>query len=108
DHVPVRGFLRNVVGFFEDEGVALVQTAQHFFNPDPFERNLNLTGRIAPEQTFFYHVIQPGNDFWNSAFFCGSCAVLRRTALDAIGRSTTPTLTDDDHATPTPHSRRPR
>jgi cellulose synthase (UDP-forming) len=44
DHVPVRGFLRQTVGFFDDARVALVQTAQHFFNADPFERNLKLSG----------------------------------------------------------------
>jgi cellulose synthase (UDP-forming) len=97
DHVPVRGFLRKMVGFFEDERVALAQSAQHFLNPDPYERNLNLQGRIAPEQTFFYHVIQPGNDFWNSAFFCGSCAVLRRSAIESIGGFKVQTVTEDAH-----------
>jgi cellulose synthase (UDP-forming) len=105
DHVPVRGFLRNVVGFFADESVGLVQTAQHFFNPDPYERNLNLEGRIAPEQTFFYHVIQPGNDFWNSAFFCGSCAVLRRSAIESIGGFKVMTVTEDAHTALELHSR---
>jgi len=105
DHVPVRGFLRKTVGFFEDPRVALVQAAQHFFNPDPYERNLNLQGRIAPEQTFFYHVIQPGNDFWNSAFFCGSCAVLRRTALASIGGFKVQTVTEDAHTALELHSR---
>jgi cellulose synthase (UDP-forming) len=105
DHVPVRGFLDKTVGFFEDGRVALVQTAQHFFNPDPFERNLGLTARIPPEQSFFYHVIQPGNDFWNSAFFCGSCAVLRRSALDAIGGFRTRTVTEDAHTSLELHAR---
>lgn len=105
DHIPVRGFLQKVVGFFEDEKVALVQTAQHFFNPDPYERNLKLTGRIAPEQTFFYHVIQRGNDFWNAAFFCGSCAVLRRTALMQIGGVQTQTVTEDAHTALVLHAR---
>jgi cellulose synthase (UDP-forming) len=105
DHVPVRGFLRKTVGFFEDPRVALVQAAQHFFNPDPYERNLNLQGRIAPEQTFFYHVIQPGNDFWNSAFFCGSCAVLRRTAIASIGGFKVETVTEDAHTALELHSR---
>jgi cellulose synthase (UDP-forming) len=105
DHVPVRGFLKKTVGFFEDGKVALVQAAQHFFNPDPYERNLKLTGRIAPEQTFFYHVIQPGNDFWNSAFFCGSCAVLRRSAIRAIGGFRTDTVTEDAHTALELHSR---
>src|SRR4030095_9661810 len=31
DHVPVRGFLNKTVGFFGDDRVALVHTAQHFF-----------------------------------------------------------------------------
>jgi cellulose synthase (UDP-forming) len=97
DHVPVRGFLEKTIGFFEDARVALVQTAQHFFNPDPFERNLRLTGSMPPEQTFFYHVVQPGNDFWNSAFFCGSCAVLRRSAVRKIGGFKTGSVTEDVH-----------
>jgi cellulose synthase (UDP-forming) len=105
DHVPVRTFLTETAGFFEDPRVALVQTAQHFFNPDPFERNLGLTERIPPEQTFFYHVVQPGNDFWNSAFFCGSCAVLRRSALVAIGGFRTRTVTEDAHTSLALHAR---
>jgi cellulose synthase (UDP-forming) len=105
DHVPVRGFLRNIVGFFEDRKVGLVQSAQHFFNPDPYERNLNLEGRIAPEQTFFYHVIQPGNDFWNSAFFCGSCAVVRRSAIESIGGFRVKTVTEDAHTALELHAR---
>ncbi len=105
DHVPVRSFLAETTGYFEDARVALVQTAQHFFNPDPFERNLGLTDRIPPEQTFFYHVVQPGNDFWNSAFFCGSCAVLRRSALVAIGGFRTRTVTEDAHTSLALHAR---
>ena len=105
DHVPVRGFLRHTVGFFSDAKVALVQTAQHFFNPDPYERNLKLTHRIPPEQHFFYHVIQCGNDFWNSAFFCGSCAVLRRSAIESIGGIKTETVTEDAHTAMELHAR---
>jgi cellulose synthase (UDP-forming) len=97
DHVPVRSFLAKTAGFFANPKLGLVQTAQHFYNPDPYERNLNLTGRVAPEQNFFYHVIQPGNDFWNAAFFCGSCAVLRRSALDSVGGFRTRTVTEDSH-----------
>jgi len=105
DHVPVRSFLRNTVGFFADAKVALVQTAQHFFNPDPFERNLKLSGRIPPEQHFFYHVIQCGNEFWNSAFFCGSCAVLRRSAIESIGGIRVETVTEDAHTAMELHAR---
>ena len=85
DHAPVRSFLTQTVGFFlENERLALVQTPHHFINPDPFVRNLYLEDRVPPEQHLFYHGIQLGNDFWNSAFFCGSCAVIRREALDEV------------------------
>ena len=41
--------------------------------------------------------MQDGNDFWNAAFFCGSCAVLRRSALDEIGGIAVETVTEDAH-----------
>ena len=98
DHVPVEDFLENTVGFFlDDPKCALVQTPHHFYNPDPFERNLHAEGRTPPEQAFFYHRIQCGNDFWNSAFFCGSCAVLRRDALLGVGGIAQETVTEDAH-----------
>lgn len=97
DHIPVRSFLQQTVGFFQSDKVALVQTPHHFYNPDPFERNLYLEGRTPPEQALFYHLIQKGNDFWNSAFFCGSCAVLRRTALEDVNGIAVETVTEDAH-----------
>ncbi len=98
DHVPVRGFLKATVGFFlENDRLSLVQTPHHFYNPDPFVRNLHLGGVIPPEQHLFYHGIQLGNDFWNSAFFCGSCAVIRRQALEEVGGVSHETVTEDAH-----------
>ncbi len=42
-------------------------------------------------------MVQDGNDFWNATFFCGSCAVLRRTALDEMGGIAVETVTEDAH-----------
>ena len=98
DHVPVRSFLRLTMGFLiEDPSVGFVQTPHHFYNPDPFERNLWLEEVVPPEQEMFYHAVQIGNDFWNSAFFCGSCAVLRRTAIESVGGIASETVTEDVH-----------
>lgn len=98
DHVPVRSFLQMTVGFFlKDPKLSLVQTPHHFFNPDPFQRNLLTEGRVPAEQELFYHVILVGDDFWNSAFFCGSCALLRRTALMEVGGIAQETVTEDAH-----------
>ena len=37
--------------------------------------------RVPSEGNMFYALVQDGNDFWDAAFFCGSCAVIRRAAL---------------------------
>jgi cellulose synthase (UDP-forming) len=98
DHVPTRSFLQMTVGWFlRDPGLAVMQTPQHFYSPDPFERNLGQFRNIPSEGELFYGIIQDGNDFWNAAFFCGSCAVLRREALDEIGGMAVETVTEDAH-----------
>jgi len=105
DHVPVRSFLQSTVGFFlKNQKLALVQTPHHFYNPAPFERNLSTHSLVPPENHLFYHVIQPGNDFWNSSFFCGSCAVLRREALAEVGGIAQETVTEDAHTALKMHS----
>ncbi len=98
DHVPTRSFLQMTVGWFmRDPKLAVMQTPHHFYSPDPFERNLRQFHVIPNEGELFYGVVQDGNDFWNSAFFCGSCAVLRRSALDEIGGIAKETVTEDAH-----------
>jgi cellulose synthase (UDP-forming) len=82
DHAPARDFLQCTVGFFRtDPRLFLVQTPHFFLNPDPIERNLRTFLKMPSENEMFYGVIQRGLDKWNSSFFCGSAAVLRRTAL---------------------------
>lgn len=98
DHVPTRSFLQVTMGWFRrDPRLAMLQTPHHFYSPDPFERNLSQFRRIPGENELFYGVVQDGNDFWNATFFCGSCAVIRRTALDEIGGIATETVTEDAH-----------
>ena len=98
DHVPTRSFLRMTMGWFlRDPKLAMLQTPHHFYSPDPFERNLGQFRVIPNEGELFYGIVQDGNDFWNATFFCGSCAVLRRTALDEIGGIAVETVTEDAH-----------
>ncbi len=98
DHVPVRSFLTETMGaFHRDAQCGLVQTPHHFFSPDPFERNLGTFRKIPGEGSLFYGVVQDGNDLWNAAYFCGSCAVLRRSALNSIGGIAEDTVTEDAH-----------
>jgi cellulose synthase (UDP-forming) len=99
DHVPTRSFLRMTVGWLVlEEKLAVVQTPHHFYSPDPFERNLRVERQVPSEGRLFYGLIQDGNDFWNAAIFCGSCAVLRRSALESIGGFAVETVTEDAHS----------
>ena len=78
DQVPLPAILNHTLGYFEDPKVALVQTPQEFGNvatSDPLGSNAPL----------FYGPIQQGKDAWNSAYFCGSNAILRREALMQLG-----------------------
>ena len=98
DHVPTRSFLQCTVGWFlVEQRLAMLQTPHYFYSPDPFERNLLQYKSIPNEGELFYGIIQDGNDFWNATFFCGSCAVLRRKALDEVGGIATETVTEDAH-----------
>ena len=98
DHVPTRSFLQVTVGWFlKDSRLAMLQTPHHFYSPDPFERNLGNSEVVPNEGELFYGIVQDGNDFWNATFFCGSCAVLRRTALEEVGGVRTETVTEDAH-----------
>jgi len=98
DHVPTRSFLQMTLGWFlRDPRLAVLQTPHHFYSPDPFERNLGQFKVIPNEGELFYGIVQDGNDFWNASFFCGSCAVLRRAALDEVGGIATDTVTEDAH-----------
>lgn len=98
DHVPVQTFLTDTMGWFvKDDKLGLVQTPHLFFSPDPVEKNLNLFRRIPNEGQLFYGLIQDGNDTSNATFFCGSCAVLNRKALDEIGGIAPETVTEDAH-----------
>lgn len=98
DHLPTRSFLQMTVGwFFKDPALGLVQTPHHFFSADPFERNLQRFRKMPNEGALFYGLVQDGNDMWDATFFCGSCAVIKRTALNEIGGIAVETVTEDAH-----------
>jgi cellulose synthase (UDP-forming) len=106
DHIPTRSFLQITVGWFlRDPRLAMLQTPHHFFSPDPFERNLGTYGRVPNEGELFYGLVQDGNDLWDAAFFCGSCAVLRRDALMEVGGIAVETVTEDAHTALKMHRR---
>lgn len=98
DHIPARSFLQLSLGWFlHDKKMGMIQTPHHFLSADPFERNLGTFRRVPNEGELFYGLIQDGNDLWNATFFCGSCAVLRRSILMEVGGVAVETVTEDAH-----------
>ncbi len=98
DHIPQRNFLVRLLGYFGDDQIAYVQTPHSFYNFDSFQGTLDYSQHVYWEDgQLFYNVIQPGKNYWNSAAFCGSAAIFRRSALDEVGGFATETITEDMH-----------
>jgi cellulose synthase (UDP-forming) len=95
DFVPTTNFLTRTVGFFQDEQLALVQTPQSFYNPDPIARNLGLENVLTPEEEVFYRQIQPIRDGAGSVICAGTSFIVRRSALAAVGGFVTDSLSED-------------
>lgn len=95
DHVPMPDALDALVGYFDDERMALVQTPHDFFNHDSAQHYS--VGRH--EQSLFYRVICPGKDRHGAAYWCGSAALVSRRALLEIGGVATETIAEDFHTT---------
>lgn len=95
DHVPMPDALDALVGYFDDERMAIVQTPHDFFNHDSVQHYV--VGRH--EQSLFYRVICPGKDRHHAAYWCGSAALISRHALLEIGGVATETIAEDFHTT---------
>jgi len=94
DCVPLPQFLLRAVSLFRSADVGIVQTTQHFVNPDPIQANL-AAHTWPDEQRYFFDVILPSKDAWGIAFCCGAASVLRYTSLMAIGGFPTESITED-------------
>lgn len=100
DHVPLPNILDRMLGHFNDPLMAVVQSPQDFYNVDSFTHIVNDNGRrLWEENRIFYSLIQPGRDNWGASFFCGSCGILRRSAVEAIGGFATETIIEDMETT---------
>jgi cellulose synthase (UDP-forming) len=95
DFVPHADFVSRALALFHDPDVGLVQTPQHFFNPDPIQHNLGLSRSYPDEQRFFFDHLQPSRDAWGIAFCCGTSSIVRWQAIQAVGGFPTESVTED-------------
>jgi cellulose synthase (UDP-forming) len=95
DFVPMPEFLTRTTSLMEDKAVGVVQTPQHFINPDPIQSNLAATDVWPDEQRFFFDILMPAKDAWGVAFCCGTSSVIRFSKLMEIGGFPTDSVTED-------------
>lgn len=95
DHVPVSTFLLELVDYFRDPNTGIVQTPQHFMNPDPFQKNLVVGKPMANEQDLFFRIIQPGLARWGAAICAGTNFIVKREPLLKVGGLPQNTVTED-------------
>ncbi len=95
DFVPHTDFVSRALALFHEADVGLVQTPQHFFNPDPIQHNLGLSRSYPDEQRFFFDHLQPSRDSWGIAFCCGTSSIARWDALQKVGGFPTESITED-------------
>lgn len=106
DGIPRRDFLTRLVGYFEDEKVALVQTPNAFYNLDSFQHWVEDSGKQTwHEQSLWYDVILRGLDYGDAAAWCGSGSIIRRKAIDDVGGVATSSVTEDTLTTLMLHKR---
>jgi cellulose synthase (UDP-forming) len=98
DHVPMPDLIDQLIGFFVNRNVGVVQTTQDFYNLDSFQHLTHWEKQRAwQQQELFFSVIQPGKDGYYATFYCGSPAMLRRKALEEVGGFATESITEDMH-----------
>jgi cellulose synthase/poly-beta-1,6-N-acetylglucosamine synthase-like glycosyltransferase len=95
DFVPFFNFVSRALSLFKNPAVGIVQTPQHFFNPDPIQSNLAISEVFPDEQRFFFDIIMPSKDAWDLAFCCGTSSIIRFSALREIGGFPTDSVTED-------------
>jgi cellulose synthase (UDP-forming) len=95
DMIAKSSFLEKTVGYFSDPAMSLVQAPQVFYNPDPFQNNLQLYDNIPNEQDFFMREVQLRRSQFNAVLNVGTNAVFRRSAIEAIGWIPVGTITED-------------
>ena len=95
DFVPAPSFLKRALSLFHAGDVGIVQTPQHFINPDPLQSNLSIARVWPDEQRYFFDVVMAAKDAWGASFCCGTSSVIRFDILRQIGGFPTESVTED-------------
>lgn len=95
DFVPKKEFLTRTLALMREPDVGVVQTPQHFYNPDPIQKNLSLSRVWPDEQRYFFDIVMASKDAWGGAFCCGTSSLLRFAPLMQVKKFPTDSVTED-------------
>lgn len=80
EHLTNKRFLLDLLPYFQDKKVSFVQTEKSY------KRNGSLfTDSVNLFDALFFKFMQPSRALHGTAVFTGSCGIIRRAALDAVG-----------------------
>lgn len=95
DFCPEKKFLSRLVGYFQNEKIAVVQTPQYYYNTDSFQHRRLFANKVYSDQDTFMHLVLPARNNWNAAYWIGTNALIRREALESINGFPTDCVTED-------------
>jgi len=95
DFRPEKEFITRLIGYFNDQEVAIVQTPQFYYNTDSFQHRHFCSDKVYSDQDTFMHLVLPVRNNWNSAYWIGTNALIRREAIKSIDGFPTDCVTED-------------
>ncbi len=85
DFAPHPDFIKETLPYMDDPTVGIVQTPQYFDLSDNAYKKSKFAYNAAFAEEPFYRFIQVTRSRFGGAICCGSCALYRRSAIEAIG-----------------------
>lgn len=85
DFAPHPDFLKETLPYMQDPQVGIVQTPQYFELSDSSYKASPFAYNAAFAEEPFYRFIQVTRSRFGGTICCGSCALYRRSAIEAIG-----------------------
>jgi cellulose synthase (UDP-forming) len=95
DFIARPGFLRRTLALMRAPEVALVQTPQYFYNPDPFQYALRAARVLPDDQRNWFDFRLPSLDAVGAATCCGTSCLIRMNALERVGFFPTESVSED-------------
>jgi cellulose synthase (UDP-forming) len=95
DFAPHPDFLAEAIPYMSEQNVGIVQTPQFFETSREQYKKSWLSYAAAYQEEYFYRIVQVAKNRVNAAICCGTNAIYRRSALDAIGGPRQVTASED-------------